>query len=267
MKRLLLVLSFAATQSYAMLAPRTSISALFARSAQPFKQTATTAIIPRITTTQNNIRSQSTIAKKYSSINPVLYAGAVASVGTVAFTYIFYNQEEILAYTAKNGYPKLANLFIQYSSNKSKEAALHIATKNGHLEMVNLLIKYKVDINAKNKYGQTALHHAASHDRIEIANALIRSGADINSTDVCGQTPLMYGTLCDYTNVPRILIINGANINIANNFNQTALDIATQKGNISIKNLILEIQERNNPNRSKSSPWKNFWNRIQNKTK
>lgn len=102
----------------------------------------------------------------------------------------------------------------------------------GHEDVVKELLDLGANVNAKGHSGVTALLAAlqkAENDKI--ARLLIDSGADVNACDGQGLTPLMTAIYADSDEMTLYLLEKGADVGVKNAKGWTALDLAKQKGN------------------------------------
>lgn len=102
----------------------------------------------------------------------------------------------------------------------------------GHEDVVKELLDLGANVNAKGHNGVTVLLAAlqkAENDRI--ARLLIDSGADVNACDGQGLTPLMTAIYADSNEMTLYLLEKGADVGVKNAKGWTALDLAKQKGN------------------------------------
>lgn len=102
----------------------------------------------------------------------------------------------------------------------------------GHKDLVLELLELGADVNACGNGGVTvlmaALQNAANKD---IARLLIDRGADVNACDGQGLTPLMTAIYTDSNEMTIYLLEKGVDVGVKNSKGWTALDLAKQKGN------------------------------------
>lgn len=102
----------------------------------------------------------------------------------------------------------------------------------GHDDAVKTLLDCGADVNARGNSGVTVLMAALQNANNEqIARLLIDSGADINACDGQGLTPLMTAVYTDSFEMTLYLLEKGANVQVKNSKGWSALDLAKQKGN------------------------------------
>jgi ankyrin repeat protein len=102
----------------------------------------------------------------------------------------------------------------------------------GHEDLAKELIAYGADVNACGNNGATPLMAAlqsAKGDRL--ARLLIDSGADVNACDGQGLTPLMTAIYTDSIEMTLYLLEKGADVRVKCSKGWTALDLAKQKEN------------------------------------
>jgi len=120
---------------------------------------------------------------------------------------------------------------------------LHLAAYQGYLDICKYLVEIGLDINfyaPKNGY-LTPIGDAAREGHIEIVKFLINCGAKVNGDSRSGVSPLILSVLGDYVEITKLLIDSGADVNrLHNRWNITALDIAIDKENQGMINLLRE---------------------------
>jgi len=132
-------------------------------------------------------------------------------------------------------------------ANKNGTTLLHFAAGEGHIDLVRELLKSdQININKKNLNltNATALHFAAVKGHHEIVAMLIANGALVNTIRKSGETPLHDAVTKGHVKVVEILLKGGADINVkAGDPAMTPLQIAQQKGNTDIAELLIKQQE------------------------
>jgi ankyrin repeat protein len=121
---------------------------------------------------------------------------------------------------------------------------LHDAIKyNNHADIVKELLKHK-DIHVVG----THLHDAIKYNNhADIVKELLKhKDIDVNLQDKDGETPLFTASDEDHLNIVRMLLDAGADINIKNNEDKTALDIAIERRQRHVAELIKNEQNRRN---------------------
>lgn len=110
------------------------------------------------------------------------------------------------------------------------------------LELMDYLIKKGCDINKKDVDGNTAVFFAAGEkERLEM---LLDKGADINYLNNKGETALMQAAKINSLWKTETLLKAGANPFIKNRNGKTAFDLATEKENTYIAEIIEECIDR-----------------------
>ena len=90
--------------------------------------------------------------------------------------------------------------------------------------------------------GVKPLHIAAIHDRVDILDYLITQGVDINQETIRGETALLKGIAKNSTDAVRFLLeknITTSGLNQKNKTNKTIFQLATEKGNAAILDMLL----------------------------
>ncbi|MDD5020812.1 MAG: ankyrin repeat domain-containing protein [Endomicrobiaceae bacterium] len=104
--------------------------------------------------------------------------------------------------------------------------------------------KSVADINANPKHGSTPLISAVKKNNIEIAKMLIENGADINAVGGSEKkTAIFFAVSNDNVEMVKMLISKGANLNVTDDYYETPLNIAVEKGNKKMINLLLGVKE------------------------
>jgi ankyrin repeat protein len=131
------------------------------------------------------------------------------------------------------------------TTDYSNRTSLMFASLKGHLEVARLLIKHGANVNAATTdTGDTSLMFASLKGHLEVVRLLIDKGANVNAAHH-GMTSLMWTSYRGHLEVARLLIKNGANINARNHDGQTAIDIAEERGNENIVELLRKELIRN----------------------
>ncbi len=139
-----------------------------------------------------------------------------------------------------------------------KNTALIKAAVRGRTKNARLLIKYGADVNWHGAFGMTPLMWAAGMEQIEAVQFLLNHGANVNATAKDGVTALMIAagpvyleekeadgaTMSvsidgGYEKIVRLLLEHGAEVNAKDIHGNTALFYANQKGDATIKSLLL----------------------------
>jgi len=144
----------------------------------------------------------------------------------------------------------LAKLYIEKGSNiNHKDQHGNTIFLSSILFNNNKLVRYliknkKIDINEVNDIGSNALmlFLFVNKKRIEdkgLITLLIKEGININHQDNYGHTALHDGVMLGHKKeIIKLLLDNGADVNIKNKNGKTPLDIAMEKGDKDIINLL-----------------------------
>ncbi|HRK36785.1 MAG TPA: DUF2569 family protein [Burkholderiaceae bacterium] len=109
--------------------------------------------------------------------------------------------------------------------------------------------RYKTVVNETAPDGTTPLMMAAMLGEVTKINELVAAGADINATDERGWTALMFAASRNESDAAQALLKFDANIAHVNKDNKTASDIAGDRGNEEIVEIIrLHIADGSKPN-------------------
>ncbi|MDD3065529.1 MAG: ankyrin repeat domain-containing protein [Endomicrobiaceae bacterium] len=104
--------------------------------------------------------------------------------------------------------------------------------------------KSVADINSNPKHGVTPLISAVKKNNIEIAKMLIENGADVNAVGGSEKkTAIFFAVSDDNVEMAKMLISKGANLNVTDAYHETPLNIAVEKGNKKMINLLLGVKE------------------------
>jgi len=116
---------------------------------------------------------------------------------------------------------------------------LHLALIQGNEELAALLIANGADTKAKMTNGIMPLHFAAMKGCRLMAEFLIDDGSDVNAQDQTQGTPLHYAVyFSGDVEIVKLLIAKGADINAKNPRGQTAFEVARQKGQTELLDLL-----------------------------
>ncbi|GAB1401676.1 hypothetical protein MASR1M68_05870 [Elusimicrobiota bacterium] len=104
--------------------------------------------------------------------------------------------------------------------------------------------KSVADINSNPKHGATPLISAVKKNNIEIAKMLIEKGADVNAVGGSEKkTAIFFAVSDDNVEMAKMLISKGADLNVTDDYYRTPLNIAVEKGNKKMINLLLGVKE------------------------
>ena len=125
-------------------------------------------------------------------------------------------------------------------SSDDEQLSLYTASENGHVAIVRSLLDHGSDVNERNNLRATALAAASMHGHLEVATLLIARGADVDSRDKLGKTPLLMATYHLQLEVVRLLLDNGADVNAQMRNHDTALHLSACSSKIDMTQLLLE---------------------------
>jgi ankyrin repeat protein len=154
-----------------------------------------------------------------------------------------YGNIDIVRYLIKmgadvNGIPRL-----YYEDKKAYlkgDTSLNAATMSGYFDIVKFLVESGADLHYKIESidNNTVLMTAASRGSKDILEYLIKKGSEINYQNQKGQTALMFAISSDYLDNVEILLKYKANTKLKDKDGHTALDIAKQKKDKAIVQLL-----------------------------
>ena len=127
--------------------------------------------------------------------------------------------------------------------------ALVEAARDGHLSQVEQLLRMGVSAEAGQTSGYTALGLAVNRGHVAIAEQLLKFGADPD-TPICANdvTPLMVSAVWNRVAMAEILLQHGCSLTVqgtAGSYRDlTALDIARDRGNHTVAQLIVRHRAR-----------------------
>ena len=118
---------------------------------------------------------------------------------------------------------------------------IHDASHHGQAEVIRLLLQHNVDVNdtSGSLLSFTPLHQASSQGHADVAQILLEHGADIDAPSQCG-TPLLWAVENEHFDVTRLLLERGADAQARNAQDLTLFQVAIQKRNTQIAQLLLE---------------------------
>jgi ankyrin repeat protein len=168
-----------------------------------------------------------------------------------------------LMYASSQGNESMVNLLLERKADVNAKdvrnnTALIKAAVRGYTKNARLLIKYGADVNWHGAFSMTPLMWATGMEQIETVLFLLNHGADVNATAKDGVTALMlaagpvyleekqsYGSFMNisidggHDKIVRLLLDHGAEVNAKDIHGNTALFYAIQKGDETIKSLLL----------------------------
>lgn len=129
------------------------------------------------------------------------------------------------------------NINLNLIDDKNRTPLL-LASQLNLPNIVLALLECGANIDMPNNYGITALHEAAGNNCYDVVKILVEKGANINAVSEDNITPLMCAVAWGYKNIVIYLLKCGANISIKDNYGMTAYDIANEKGEYEIVDLL-----------------------------
>lgn len=125
-------------------------------------------------------------------------------------------------------------------SEKSGEAALHLAARYARADAAKRLLDAGADANLQDYSGRTPLHTAVAADARGVFQILLRNRAtNLNSRTHDGTTPLILAARLAIEGMVEDLITADADINAADNSGKTALHWAAAVNNVDAVNILL----------------------------
>ncbi|MGE5221319.1 MAG: ankyrin repeat domain-containing protein [Omnitrophica WOR_2 bacterium] len=119
---------------------------------------------------------------------------------------------------------------------------LGLASFFGHTDIVKYLLSMGADVNSasKNENQVMPLHSAVARQNLEITRILLQHGADVNAVQADDFTPLHAAVQNGQVEMVLLLLDYGANpgIGAANRLN--AIDMARQRNDVVIENILLQ---------------------------
>lgn len=140
-----------------------------------------------------------------------------------------------------NNLPKMAELLINKGARvnpASGPSPLMGAVRDGHIRVVRVLLDYKAQVHGPAKARQTPLHVAAEKNYPDIAKLLMDHKASPNRKDAQGKTPLYYAIYNDSFHVTRDLLDQGVNVNQKTR-EGTLLHLAAERGHAGAASLLI----------------------------
>lgn len=122
--------------------------------------------------------------------------------------------------------------------NVNDETPLMLAAKNNDVRIANAIIKKGANLDSRMKNGDTALHIASQYNSPEIAYLLVKKGANTEIRNFQGYTPLMLSAASGNEEITNILLKVGADTNKKDTLGRTPSKLASDKGFISVAELI-----------------------------
>lgn len=123
--------------------------------------------------------------------------------------------------------------------NSTGETILHRAVGKGMKELVQLLIKAGASVRARSANGETVLHAAALHAEPEMMSLLLAAGADPKARNDDGESPLHWAALSGHAAVAAVLIDRGADPDVADLRGYRPLHSAADSSSVDTVRLVL----------------------------
>jgi ankyrin repeat protein len=123
---------------------------------------------------------------------------------------------------------------------------LGLAAFFGQPAAVDVLLARGGEVNtrARHPFGVNALHAALAGPTPEVARALIAAGADVNAAQAGGGTPLHETAFSGYLELTQLLLERGANPAAVDNQGRTPLDVARERGQTAVADLLAGLPAR-----------------------
>lgn len=118
------------------------------------------------------------------------------------------------------------------------ETPLYKAVRIESLEIMGMLLKSGSKVNHRNHNGLAPLHAAARAGSEDAIRVLVEQGADINARDDYQWTPLHSAVWLGYDMTVQTLLDEGADRTLVNDMGETAEDIAWQRGETAIVDIL-----------------------------
>lgn len=175
-----------------------------------------------------------------------------------------------LFYSTSKGHEKVTDILLQ---NKAKvnsqradngETPLHAAATHGHAQLVSLLLHYKATLDHRNSFGFSAMLMACQRGHVQVVCALMDRFDNISSTMALSHSseaaptptnplhdvhrtagsPLLLSILNAHANVLRELLKRQADVNYQHPDGTTSLLVASQNGDTTAIQLLLDHKAR-----------------------
>jgi len=117
---------------------------------------------------------------------------------------------------------------------------LHLAASNNFLDIVDLLLKNGAIVDCCDPRGYTPLFMASSEGYVSCVSSLIKAHADVNHRSMDDYTTAIYhAATANRTEIVRLLLDHDADpLSTRDEHNHTLAEIAQQKGNTNLANLL-----------------------------
>lgn len=121
---------------------------------------------------------------------------------------------------------------------------LMVAAAEGNVGAVDALVRKGASVGATGDRSMSALHEASANGHTSVVGHLLNLGADVNAFTIDGVTPLMCAAAWGHLDAAKLLLENGANAGSVDRSGATAVDIAREKGEDFVADLIDTYQPR-----------------------
>lgn len=147
--------------------------------------------------------------------------------------------------SAMGGDYELSKLLLEHGADINAvdgngDTVLHAAAYGNSFELIKLFIELGCDINKQNDKGETLLWPTISSSNFTITEYLVKQGADINLQEKTEKmTPLHVAIAAHNIKAVRLFIASGCELNKPNTLGQTPLQLACEKGDDEMVELLL----------------------------
>jgi ankyrin repeat protein len=151
-----------------------------------------------------------------------------------------------LHYACYSGKYDIAHYLIENGADVNAESSedfvpVYLASHHGHLDLVKLLVTSTAAIDVPNFHGNTPLFSAAANGFLNIVQYLYENGAKVHVVDQDGDTPLHDAACRGHLSTVQYLVSKNADVNYKNKNNKTPLDLAVEKENQEVVELLKVI--------------------------
>ncbi len=120
----------------------------------------------------------------------------------------------------------------------ARQTPLHVAAEKGYLHIATLLMDHEASPNRKDSQRNTPLYYAIYNDRFHVIQELLDQGVNVNQKTREG-TLLHLAAERGHAGAAGLLIQKGARLELKNSQGKKPLDVAINKGNRRVADLIL----------------------------